>query len=136
MSKTGVVASGNVDTVSLSVKRSSGADDIDLASTTVQWLGPDGESDLTFGQVTNDVGTVDGANEFAVTDVQDDSESVPILDEQGDLFKIKLDADAISSGGLTEGDSVELKITTSSGATQIVQLRVPDSLSGDQAVSL
>ena len=130
VSKTGTVVAGNVDTVTLSMKRSSGADDIDLSSTTVQWLGPDGQTDLTY------TASPANATKFNVTDVQDESGSEPVLDEQSDLFQIELNADAISNGGLTESDTVELRITTSSGATQIIQLRVPDSLSGQQAVSL
>ena len=133
VSKTGVVAAGNneaISTVKLSVKRSSGADDIDLSSATVQWLGPEGETDLTHADSPS-------ATTFNVTAVQDESGSAPILDEKSDLFKIRIDASAILSGdGLGEGDSVELKITTSSGATEILRLRVPSSLSGDEAVTL
>jgi flagellin FlaB len=62
--------------------------------------------------------------------VQDEDDTAPSL-TSGDRFELNIDL-----GPIEAGSSVELRITTGSGATKVVQLRVPDSLDNKEAVGL
>jgi flagellin FlaA/flagellin FlaB len=119
------LASGNTVTqVDLLVAGSAGAGDIDMRQTVISARTPQGSFTLNYGQTTIE------NEQFAITAVQDDSDTAPVL-TSGDRFEINLDL-----GALEGGDTVELRITTGSGATKVVQLRVPDSLANKEAVGL
>jgi flagellin FlaA/flagellin FlaB len=119
------LASGNTVTqVDLLVAGSAGAGDIDMRQTVISARTPQGSFTLNYGQTTIE------NEQFAITAVQDDSDTAPVL-TSGDRFEINLDL-----GTLEGGDTVELRITTGAGATKVVQLRVPDSLANKEAVGL
>ena len=119
------LVSGNAVTqVDLLVASSSGAGDIDMTQTVISARTPEGSFTLNFGQATIE------NEQFTITAVQDEDDTAPVL-TSGDRFEINLDL-----GALEGGDTVELRITTGSGATKVVQLRVPDSLANKEAVGL
>jgi flagellin FlaA/flagellin FlaB len=120
-----------VNSVDITVMRSSGSDDIDLKGATIEYVGPSGSTNLQYGSSAT-------ASEFSVFAFKDEDESKPVLSSKEDRFLITLDTSAIEDNGegLTEGQSVEVRITTSSGSVTYVSLRVPESLSGEEAVSL
>ena len=119
------LVSGNAVTqVDLLVASSSGAGDIDMTQTVISARTPDGSFTLNYGQATIE------NEQFTITAVQDEDDTAPVL-TSGDRFEINLDL-----GALEGGDTVELRITTGSGATKVVQLRVPDSLANKEAVGL
>lgn len=134
-SQTGEVANGSIETVSLTVKRSPDADTVDLSTAVIEWLGPNGQTELTYGNATAEAHS---NSTFAVSAVQEDegTASVPTLDSQADTFTLTIDATAIVDGGLAPGTDVELTLITASGATHIVELQVPESLAGETAVAL
>ncbi|MEZ3142729.1 hypothetical protein [Halobaculum sp. MBLA0143] len=119
------LADGNAVTqVDLLVASSAGAGDIDLTQTVISARTPKGSFTLNYGQTTVE------NEQFTITAVQDEDDTAPVL-TSGDRFELNLDL-----GTLEGGDTVELRITTGSGATKVVQLRVPNSLANKEAVGL
>ncbi|ELZ25753.1 flagellin A protein [Halosimplex carlsbadense 2-9-1] len=114
---------GNIEVI---VTQSPGADDIDMSQTTISFIAPDGSHDLTY----SDSETPAEDSEFVLKAVQDEDDTLPVL-SSGDRFTIMVDP-----GTLGAGATAELSITTPSGATKTVLLRVPDSLANKEAVSI
>ncbi|PSP46805.1 flagellin, partial [Halobacteriales archaeon QH_1_68_42] len=139
------------------LKKSPGASNIDLENATVQWVGPSGTYNLVNASV--DANGADG--HFGIVAFKDSDDSHPVLNDPDDrmvmVFDLgandvktdnKLDGtvpDNTESGNdgqdyfgdeLPEGASVNVKITTKSGATTTEQITVPETLSGQSAVQL
>ncbi|MFC4551468.1 MULTISPECIES: archaellin/type IV pilin N-terminal domain-containing protein [Halorussus] len=147
-----------VDYINLTVMRGSGSDDINLSTATIEWIGPnrattltqvpnhrDGTADSDNGKFTSDAvknpttmtdADVGKYDYFNVSSIKDPSDSVPVLDEQDDRFKISLNTTAITDSRLGEGEEVELKLTTQYGAVTIYRVNVPQSLSQESAVTV
>ena len=114
-----------VTEINLVVLRGAGAGDIDMSGTIISFTAPDGSHTLTFNE--------DSAQEddtFTLTAVQDEDNTEPVL-SSGDRFRL-----TINPGTLSSGATAELRITTQSGATKVVQVRIPDSLANKEAVNL
>jgi len=135
------VSSDGVDTVSITVKKAPGANNIDLSSTTLQFVHSSGSNDITFGTYAADESTLDpSGTAFDVTDVQDEGgQSIegdaPVLNDPADRAQIILDTQEIT-GGFAEGDTATIQINTQSGGTTELRLVVPETLSGSSAVNL
>ena len=114
-----------VDQIDLVVLRGAGAGDIDMSGTIISFTGPDGSETLTFDESTATAGET-----FTLKTVQDEDDTAPVL-SSGDRFKLVIDP-----GTLESGESADLRITTQSGATKVVQVRIPDSLANKEAVNL
>ncbi|MFB6134859.1 MAG: archaellin/type IV pilin N-terminal domain-containing protein [Halanaeroarchaeum sp.] len=123
---TAAVTNNVVDTIEITVTQSPGASDIDLGETTINFIAPDGSHSLTY---TSGGSPVEDTN-FALQRVQDNDDTLPVL-TSGDRFKILIDP-----GTMQAGSTAQISITTPSGATKTMQIRIPDSLSNKQAVSL
>ena len=145
----GNVANERVDYINLTVMRGSGSDDINLSSSTIEWIGPNKATTLTAGSYGKAVvntssesadsdSVADAGNKayFNVQAIKDPSDSVPVLDEQDDRFKVMLNTTAISGDTLGEGQEVELKLTTQYGAVTIYRANIPQSLSQESAVTV
>jgi flagellin FlaB len=131
----GQVSSNEISQLEMNVKRVSGANDIDLADTTIQFVGPNGNADLTYVSGT----ASDGAAEFETSVVQDETGNNPVIDDDSDVIKITIALDTGGSGalqGLEPGEQATLTITTEAGGESEVRVTVPDSISGDSAVTL
>nr|WP_244605564.1 hypothetical protein [Halorussus marinus] len=115
-----------VDSIEIIVTQSPGASDIDMGKTTINFIAPDGSHDLVY----TDSETPAEDSEFSLTAIQDEDGTMPVL-SSGDRFTIKVDP-----GTLEAGSTAEMSITTPSGATKTVLLRVPDSLANQEAVSI
>ncbi|GCF14128.1 flagellin [Haloarcula mannanilytica] len=137
VNQVGTVTGGNVDTVDITVKKAPGAGNIDLSTTILQFVHSSGSSDLTYAETDSGNG-----EDFTVTSVQDQGgnsiqDPNPVLNDPADRAKIILDTDAIvGNGGLAEGDTATIQMNTQSGGTTQVRLVVPETLSGNSAVSL
>ncbi|WP_459195132.1 hypothetical protein [Halosimplex sp. J119] len=110
--------------VDILVASSPGADDIDMTQTVIDMNSPSGSHQLTYGEQTIE------NQQFAINAVQDQDGTVPVL-TSGDRFKIVIDP-----GRLDPGTTTEISMTTPSGATKTLLVRVPDSLANQEAVSL
>lgn len=119
-----------VGAINLTVSLSPSATEVDLSQVTVQWSGPSGTYSLTHDS------TADGDGNFSVSEVKDDDDSSPVLNTRDDRLQMNFDIDSFTTGGvdLDAGSSVDLRITTESGATTVVELRIPRSVSGENAV--
>ena len=111
------------------VTQAPGASDIDMKQTTIALVAPDGSHDLVYRGLDTDTAPVEDTS-FTLSEVKDDDNTMPVL-TSGDRFTIH-----IEPGTLSAGTSSEISITTPSGATKSLEIRVPDSLANQEAVSL
>jgi len=130
---TGEVSGSDVVNVNMTVSTAPGAGEIDLTNTTISWIGPSGTYRLTHEDSVNTSLTNDY---FTVTAFKDADNSIPVINDPDDRMTINFDVSGFSGSELGEGESVEVEITTMSGATTSVRLNVPESLSGKTSVSL
>jgi flagellin-like protein len=137
VSKTGNVTSGEdaVQEVSFVVQRAPGASDINVSSATFEMVGPDGTARFNGTQVANrleyeSLKDEDGSLSAADGDPQ-------ILNSPDDRLIVTIDLDQLSTGqDLDEGEEATLRINTQSGATSVIRVKVPQSLSGETSVEL
>jgi flagellin-like protein len=124
-----VTTNDEVDYVNLTVRQSSGADNINLSKSTIQWIGPNEAATLTWSaDPTGD------SDEFNTTKVKGDDQ---VLSDQSDRIKIVIEpTDIAGAQNLSEGDEVELTITTQYGSKTSYFINVPESLQDKSAVSL
>ena len=118
-----------VSSIEMIVTQAPGASDIDMKGTTISMVAPDGSYDLTYAGLNDDAAPEEDSS-FTLSAVQDDDNTVPVL-TSGDRFTLHIDP-----GYLDSGTSSEVSITTPSGATKSLEIRVPDSLANQEAVSL
>ena len=131
-----VEATGNVsgtetiDTTDFVLQKSPGASDINVSKATVTLTGPDGtfrfeaSNSTVFSQSTlqDGDGSLDGTG--------------AILNDESDRLVLTLDLNETAHGDLQPGDSATVEITGESGATTVIRLSVPKSLSGEASVRL
>jgi len=131
------ISSNSVGTVKVTVKRAPGADNIDLGTTIAQWVDDSGAFDLTHDQDASALGDLT-ATTFMSGDLQDDDTSIStsaVPNDPADRAILTFDADSIS-GGISEGETVTVRLNTQSGGTTTVRISAPATLSGKSAVSL
>jgi flagellin FlaB len=137
-----------VDLIELTVRKAPGAGNIDIGTTTLQMVHSSGSYDLTYSS-DEAGGQIADNNDFNLTTVQDDDSSITdsqVLNDPSDRAVIYVNADAVisdstdpgtsSGNGLAEGSTATIRINTQSGGTTELRLVVPETLSGDSAVSL
>ncbi|WP_276273841.1 archaellin/type IV pilin N-terminal domain-containing protein [Haloarcula litorea] len=126
-------SNSEVDTVEVTVKKAPGAANIDLGSTIAQWVDSSGSYDLTQDSST-------AQDHFTVSTVQDDDSSITdsnVLNDPADRATLTFDVTAIhGTTGLGEGATATIQLNTQSGGTTTVRLVVPETLSGNSAVTL
>mgnify|MGYP000684081453 CR=1 FL=1 len=140
------LANSNVGVINMTLKKSPGASNIDLENATVQWVGPSG----TYNLVNSSVDAPGADGKFAIQAFKDADDSEPVLNDPDDrmIMIFDLGTSDVNLGGtdsgipgafgepIPEGSSVNVKITTKSGATTTEQLTIPQTLSGSSAVQL
>ncbi|MFC6756962.1 MULTISPECIES: archaellin/type IV pilin N-terminal domain-containing protein [Haloarcula] len=139
VSSVGAVSNNNVSTVNMTVKKAPGANNIDLSTTTLQFVHSSGSTDMTYRE---NASNVDESSEFTVSAVQDEGgESIvdgsPVLNDPADRARITLNTSQIvGEGGLSEGDTATIQLNTQSGGNTEIRLVVPETLSGADSVTL
>jgi flagellin FlaA/flagellin FlaB len=125
-----------VTDLTLTVMKSAGSGDVDLGAATISWNGPDKTKTLTYEGLhkSNDP----SSTSFTIADVlvDDDADDAPVLTSQEDRYEIHIDAEQVDTDALGESQKAQLRITTRSGATTLVRIKVPDSLAGDNSVTV
>ncbi|MBV0903775.1 archaellin/type IV pilin N-terminal domain-containing protein [Haloarcula salina] len=134
------ISNNGIQTVNLTVKRAPGAANIDIGSTIAQWVDSSGSYDLTV-DTDNNQPKLSDADHFGVTEVQDDDGSISdsqVLNDPSDRARLEFSAEDIRGGSnpLPEGATATIRLNTQSGGTTTVRLVVPETLSGNSAVSL
>ncbi|WP_370900738.1 hypothetical protein [Halobaculum sp. MBLA0143] len=111
--------------IELVIGRGAGSGDIDMSGTVISMRAPDGSFTLTYAPS----GATEDAT-FGLQAVRDEDDTLPVL-SSGDRFNLVIDP-----GKIAAGETIEMTITTGSGAKRVLQLRVPDSLANENAVGL
>ncbi|MDL0138247.1 flagellin [Halobacterium salinarum] len=117
-----------VDYANLTVRQAAGADNINLSKSTIQWIGPDTATTLTYD------GTTANDTEFTTNSIKGDNADV--LVDQSDRIEIVMDAAEITTNGLKAGEEVQLTVTTQYGSKTTYWANVPESLKDKNAVTL
>ncbi|MFC7177022.1 archaellin/type IV pilin N-terminal domain-containing protein [Halosegnis marinus] len=122
VSASGDASTGNVNEVTLVVKKSPGSDPIDLEEMTIQYTSSADSVTLT-------------SSEFDIQDLSDTAVSGAgaVLDENGERRQIVLTLDGTdpNPSALGEGEDATLRLVDQSGATTVYGVNVPDVLSTD-----
>ena len=156
------LAEEKIDRIKLTTLRSPGADDINLENVIIEVFA-NGESDtLTHdedatdefaglndaGEDSNDYTTegstgtddndarIDG---FAIVDItSDDNEEDGVLADSSDRAQLIFDLSNVDEDNapLEEGDTVQISVTTSAGATAFIEKRAPSTIDPGQTVRL
>uniref|UniRef100_UPI0036F2F48D hypothetical protein n=1 Tax=Halapricum hydrolyticum TaxID=2979991 RepID=UPI0036F2F48D len=138
-----------IGALEITVSKAPGASNIDLSQATIQQTDDTGTFDLVYQTKfsANQPGP-DGA--FHVAALKDEDGSLPVINSVDDRMIIQLDlgdgTDEQQTLGvseaqrfsepLAEGASARIQINTQQGASTTERIVVPQSLSGEQAVSL
>ncbi|ACV48603.1 MULTISPECIES: archaellin/type IV pilin N-terminal domain-containing protein [Halomicrobium] len=141
-----------VTTVDVTVKRAPGSGNVDLSTTTAQWVSSGGSYNVLSYTAAEGSGGSSGDAGFITSTLQDDDGSISnsnALNDQADRAIIRFQTDSVPtseeeddlngklvSGDLTEGSSAEIRLTTQAGGETTATVVVPESLSGKSAVSL
>jgi len=132
-------SNSEIGVVNITVKRAPGAGNVDLDKTTVQWIGPSG----SYYQLAAGGAEGDPDGTFAVSTVQDNDGSQPVLNDVEDRFKITLDLGDPDGIGvdtfgepLPEGETATLRISSPAGGMTTEEVVVPKTLSGESSVRL
>jgi archaellin len=145
VTKTGSVAddgSGGLilESIDVVLQQSPGAGDINVSAATLEIEGPSGVTRISLANA--------GSNGASFAKLQDDDSSLSsgsyILNDPKDQVVLTLDLDSSSmtgaNGGTTyefrPGDEATLNLNTESGATSIIRVTVPQSLSGEDSVTV
>jgi len=133
VSTTGTVDSDdeNLYEINLTVKKAPGADDINLNNTTISYLGPENRADLVYQENAEGSDTV-----YSVSTIKDADDSVMVLNSPDDRVDVGIDLTQSGVSNLSVGDSVSLTLVTQSGGSTSVELRAPQSFSGESVVEL
>ncbi|WP_152041401.1 archaellin/type IV pilin N-terminal domain-containing protein [Salinigranum salinum] len=108
--------------LNLTVKKAAGSGPVDLTTTTVTYLGPSTTTDF---QVTTD--EIVSVTPIKSNTLRNESDRV--------VLSFQLGTD-LGSGALSPGDDFEMRITTASGATTVVEGRLPSTAEADGLVAL
>ncbi len=115
----------DIERIGLIVKPESGAGDIDLGETTIEYVGPEGYKTLTEKQ-------------FTVSAVNDDDTSIStrkVLNGETDTASIRIDLTAIPDlDALGTGESATVMLRTDSGGETEIRLAVPDVITSQTVV--
>src|SRR6056297_2933459 len=110
-----------VDFVNFTVMRGSGSDNINLSAATVEWVGPDTATTLVGNNSTLTGGKYiisPQQDEFSISPIHDEANTVPVLTQQTDRFRITIPAYHLDDDGkgLEEGEEANVRIVTQYGA--------------------
>jgi flagellin FlaB len=118
---------GDYETVTITVRKASGSDDISLDDTTYTYLGPNGAA---ASGTLND--SVTGITQTAVA-----NNDPSVLRNESDRVEVELRLDSLSGmSALSPGEEFQLQVTTSSGASTYVEARIPDTAETDGVVEV
>ena len=141
-----------VTTVNITVKKAPGADNVDLTTTTAQYISSGGTFDVVSKTAQGENGGTNGDAAFITSTFQDDDNSIEdsnVLNDPADRATMTIQTeeatttygnlnspDDLIEDDLDEGSTASIKLNTQSGGETTATLVVPESLSGKSAVSL
>jgi len=128
-----------IDQIGLTTFRSPGSGDIDLTNVIIEVFA-NGESDtLTYeggDSIGDEVDTDDlGNGNFTIVDIQGTEDGS--LEDNSDRAELVFNlTDINDDAALDTGDTIEMQVTTASGATAFVEKRAPSSIDGTETYRL
>ncbi|MFD1634566.1 archaellin/type IV pilin N-terminal domain-containing protein [Haloplanus ruber] len=138
-----------INEISLVVQKAPGASDINMSATTFEVVGPEGTDRFAFTNETAVNRSGATGPDDRTRALQDDDNSLNesrgnglILNSRTDRLVVTLDLNATANtepfvnGPLSAGETATIRVNTESGATSIIRVQVPQSLSGEQSVEL
>lgn len=128
-----VTGNSAVDMVNLSVMRAAGSENINLTRSTIQWMGPNEATSLTYSGTGIPSDDTDSYG-FTTTEIRNAPDNM-VLREDDSRIKITINADAFTEP-LGEGDQVQVTLTTMYGTQVQYVVTVPESLDGKKEVPL
>jgi len=129
-----------IDRIGLTTFRSPGSGDLDLTNVIIEVFA-NGESDtLTYEEegsipdsISDDQDIGDG--NFTIVDIQGANDGS--LEDNSDRAELLFDlSDIDANATLDTGDTIEIQVTTASGATAFVEKRAPSSIDEDETYRL
>jgi flagellin-like protein len=117
------ISSGDTQFVDVTVRRASGADNINISAATVQWIADDANGQETVG--AGDSGTV------TMFDADGSSLSGAYILSDSSKVRLNVDISVLNGANLAAGEEGTLLITTSSGATTRVEVSIPENVQDD-----
>jgi len=148
ITEVGEVGDNNISEVRLGVQPAAGADDINLAGLTIQFLADGSYAELTIGEdnesehnVTegdthpDNIRLVDSEPMFNVTAMIAETDEDIVMTDAGDRYELIIPLDNETQGDLEpleEGDEAQVTITTDAGSQTVAFLQTPDSLIGPE----
>jgi flagellin FlaB len=124
VSAIGNVDGETIDRTNLTVMMSPGADEIDLAAATIEYIGPDGHDTLT--HVDGD--PVATAGEFNTTTINGDDPQVLTTKDERIVIEVNMSGASGPLQPLEEGEEATYRIVTQSGSQYTYIANVPESL--------
>ena len=129
-----VTENATVDTVALTVRR--GTTDVNLSTTTIEWLGPNSAQSLVFADETSDTVSPGDGRQFSVIASRDEDKSSPVVNDDTDRFRLVINVTAVSGQQLVPGETVDVKLITAPGAVTRYTITIPESLDDQTTVNV
>lgn len=130
-----VTENSTVDYVNVTVRR--GTRDVNLSTTTIEWLGPHAAKNLVLETETDASSTTPGGSRyFRLVPLRDGDDSAPEMNDRTDRFKLVINATAVGGHQLSAGEEVQLKLITSRRAVARFIVTVPESLDANRTVEV
>jgi flagellin FlaB len=124
VSAIGTVDGDTVNRTNLTVMMSPGADEIDLAAATIEYIGPDGHDTLTHNGTNLSSAS---AGNFSTVSINGDDDEVLTTKEERIVVMVKMDVGGAQQA-LQEGEEATYRIVTQSGSQYTYIANVPESL--------
>ena len=126
-----------LDKVDLVLQKAPGANDINMSAATVTFVGPDDtlRFEVNDGSVFEYESFQDEDNSVNTSDTANNTDEL-ILNDEADRLVLTMNLTATSHTDLEPGEEAEIRLTGESGATTVIRVSVPNSLSGEKSVTL
>lgn len=125
-----VTENGTIDRVNLTVRQ--GTEDVNLSTTTIEWLGPHAGTNLVFATEREVAAGPPDDPYFRAIPIRDRDASAPVMNDQSDRFELVINVRSVAGEQLSPGESVDLKLVTSRRAVTHYTIEIPESV-GDQS---
>ena len=134
---TGNVTDGaNISQIDFVLTKAPGASDINVSAALFSFSGPDGTE--RFALTNSDVFLNDSLQDQDGSLDASGNDSYLILNDEADqlVLTYRLHNGSVAQSNLQPGETAEVTITGQSGSESVIQITVPNSLSGESSVSL
>jgi flagellin-like protein len=131
-----VTNASTIDQIDFVLQKAPGASDINVSAALLSWSGPDGTE--RFGLTNTNVFLNDSLQDEDDSLNATGSDSFLIMNDRADQLILTFDTTAseVDQSELQPGETAEVTITGQSGSETIIQITVPNSLSGESSVGL